>query len=54
MSAISDSCEKLDSFRIANGANEANGLLELSNRLSKAAYGHLDTIAIAIEVHEAQ
>ncbi len=47
VSVISDSCEKLDSFRIANGAS---GLLELSNRLSKAVHGHLDTMAIAIEM----
>jgi transposase len=43
---ISDACMKLDGFRVANGAN---GLLEMTNRLSKSAMGNLETIAIAIE-----
>jgi transposase len=47
VSVISNSCEKLDSFRIANGAT---GLLELSNRLAKAVHGDLDSMAIAIEM----
>ncbi len=46
VSVISDSCKKLDSFHITNGAN---GLLELSNRLSKVASGNLETMAVAIE-----
>lgn len=46
VSVISDSCEKLDSFSITNGAN---GLLELSNRLSKVARGDLEMMAVAIE-----
>jgi transposase len=47
VSVISDSCEKLDSFRIANGAT---GLLELSKRLAKAVHDDLETMAIAIEM----
>ncbi|HYX38903.1 MAG TPA: transposase [Oligoflexus sp.] len=46
---ISDSCEKQDSVRIANGAN---GLLDISYRLSKAVHGHLDTIAIQLSSEE--